>query len=152
MYLASFPFLVLLKLFRSNSNDCIASLTSLITIFFGEGKNTALGPRCTKPGLQAGKKKRAHHKYRKNNYSSDGLPSSWIHQTVGHLFFSFCIYGYLGFFFRLQSGLSISWALELPLTRSRYLLKFFGEIKRNIHIAGSVLYCRNYQLPLSEKI
>ena len=60
--------------------------------------------------LQA--EKQAHHKYKKNN-SDFGLPSRGIqhNQTVRHRYemYPFCIYGVLGFF-RLHSGLSVSWA------------------------------------------
>ena len=51
-----------------------------------------LGRKYTKPGLQA-EKNRAHHKYKKNYYSDDGLPSSWIqyNQMVRHRYILFVL-------------------------------------------------------------
>ena len=64
-----------------------------------------LGPRYTKPRLQA-EKKRAHHKYKE--YSDYGLPSSW---TVRRCYILSVFMG-SSVSSRLQYGLSISWTLE----------------------------------------
>ena len=58
----------------------------------------------------AGGKNRAHHKYKKNNYSDDGLPSSWIQykQTVRHR--------YILFVFMVSSG------FLPPAARAKYIL------------------------------
>ena len=69
-----------------------------------------LGPRYTKPGQQA-EKNRARHKYKKKMAMTDCLiilHPAWKKSVVA----IFCLYlWWAWFFFRLQSGLSISWAL-----------------------------------------
>ena len=67
----------------------------------------ALGRRYTKPGLQA--ENRAYHTYKKNN-SDDGL-SGYTVSSLKAVRHCFCIMVCSGFFFRLPSRLSISWAL-----------------------------------------
>ena len=70
-----------------------------------------LGPRYPNPGLQA-EKDRAHHKYKENIAMTDCLVilyPAW-RQSVIAIFFSYLWWD--RFFFRLQSGLSISWALK----------------------------------------
>ena len=77
---------------------------------FSSSDLTHLGPRHTKPGLQAGKN-RAHHKY-KQNIAMTGCLQAGIqyNHIVRHRYILF-VFMVSSVFFRLQSRLSIFWAL-----------------------------------------
>ena len=76
-----------------------------------------LSRRYTKPGLQVEEKPRANHKYKKNNYSDDGL-SGYTASSLkadSHRYILFVCMVCAFFFFSLQPGLSISLTLATLL-------------------------------------
>ena len=74
---------------------CTAVCPKLYRISVVSALVLGLGPRYTKPGLQT-EKKRAQHKYKKNN-SDDELSVSSL-KVVRHRYILFEIYGALRFF------------------------------------------------------
>ena len=87
-----------------NSTHFVKSLhmyTSVKVTFWpvmaGYRLGKGLGPKYTKPGLQA-EKNRAHHKYKKNIAITDCLVILYQLEGSRSSLYSICIYSKLGFF------------------------------------------------------